>query len=152
MCGSENHLFKARIEGSLLNVCQKCAKFGKVLASVQDPKLIAKVQKKQQTLQKTAPISEKEITESLVENWNDLIKKKRESLNLTQEEFAKKINEKESIIHKIETGSFEPNISLARKLEKFLKIKLVEQGTAQEEVPGATKSEEFTLGDFIKVR
>lgn len=152
MCGAENRLYKAEIEGTILNVCQRCARFGKVLANIHDNKFIEKIQKKREEI-RTAPISENEITETLAEGFNEIIKKKREELALTQEEFAKKLNEKESIIHKIETGSFAPNIPLARKIEKFLRIKIVEQTQVSKEgIDKPTKSEAFTLGDFIKVR
>jgi putative transcription factor len=154
MCGAENRLYKAQIEGSILNVCQHCARFGKVLANIHDKRFVEKMQKKQQSAQipRPAPVSE-ELVESIVENYSELIKKRREELSLTQEDFAKKINEKESIIHKIETGHFEPNILLARKIERFLKLKLIEQVEAKSaDAEKPTKTEAFTLGDFIKIR
>ena len=38
---------------------------------------------------------------------------------------ASNISEKESIIHKIETGSFVPDLVLAKKLENFFSVKLI---------------------------
>ncbi|MCK5282640.1 MAG: TIGR00270 family protein [Nanoarchaeota archaeon] len=153
MCGSETDLYKAEIEGTVLNVCTKCAKFGKVVAKVPDKRYLEKIQKKREkTPNRTRSISSSEITENLVENFYEIIKNKREKLGLKQEDFAKKINEKASIIHKIETGHFEPNLSLSRKIEKFLKISIVEQIANESSVLEKTKSESFTLGDFIKVR
>ena len=94
--------------------------------------------------------SEKKI-ELLAENYPELIKKKRESLNLSQKDFAIKINEKESIIHKIETGAFEPSLALAKKLEKMLNIKLIEEHEEKHEKFKRNKIEGFNLGDFIKI-
>ena len=71
---------------------------------------------------------------------------------MKQEELAKKINEKESRLHKIESGHFTPSLRLARKLEKFLKITLVEQVAEDTSPLEKSKSESLTLGDFIKVR
>ena len=71
---------------------------------------------------------------------------------MTQKELARKLNEKVSIIHKMETSSFEPNISLARKLEKFLKIKLIELHEEVHKKETRAKSDAFTIGDFIKVK
>ena len=41
-------------------------------------------------------------------------------MSMTQKQFAKYINLKESMLHKIETGSFEPPLDMAKKLEKIL--------------------------------
>jgi putative transcription factor len=152
MCGAENRLFKAEIEGSTLNVCKYCAKHGKIIGNVQDKKFIEKMQKKREKEQKRLPPDRNEIVQSLVEDFYKIIKKKRESLGLKQEDVAKKINEKLSLIHKIETGHFEPSINLARKIERFLKISIVEQVASSQGPIEKTKSDTFTLGDFIKVK
>jgi len=149
MCGSENRLFKAEVEGTLLNVCKYCAKYGKIVADVHDKKFIEKIQR-----QKFRRVHHRmpEITEELIENYSEIIKKKREHLNLKQEDVAKKINEKLSLIHKVESGHFEPSIKLAKKLERFLRIKILEQVKDDSSTPQAIKSDSFTLGDFITVR
>lgn len=137
----------------MLNVCENCAKFGKVVADVREKKYIEKIQKKKQKEKKAKPlISEDELIQSVVGDFSKIIKEKRESLGLKQEDFAKKINEKVSLIHKIETDNFEPSLSLARKIEKFLRVKLIEQRSSDVGHIEKTKSEAFTLGDFVKVK
>jgi uncharacterized protein (TIGR00270 family) len=71
---------------------------------------------------------------------------------MRQEEFAMKINEKDSIIHKIEIGHFKPSLKLARKIEKFLGIKLIEIVTEKDnKLKSSDKTEGgFTIGDFIR--
>ena len=149
MCGSENRLFKAEIEGTVLHVCQNCAKYGKVVGRVESR---ADNITRTRTFTKRPLISDKELSEVLVEDYSQIIKKKRESLGLKQEDFAKKINEKVSVIHKIETGHFEPSIKLARKIERFLKVKIIEQHAGAGATPSLSKSGSFTLGDFIKLK
>ena len=73
-------------------------------------------------------------------------------IGLSQKDFASRINEKESMIHKIETGAFEPPLDLAKKLEKILGIKLVEEHLEKHEKFKRSKEGGFTLGDFIKVK
>lgn len=141
MCGKSAELYRAIIEDAELNVCENCAKFGKVLGK-QDLETISQGKKHVQR-----PTTEK--VELIAENFADLIRKKREGLGLTQKEFAQKINEKESLIHKIETGSLEPSILLARKLEKMLKIKLVEDYEETHEKVQKKKEDGFTIGDFM---
>ena len=95
---------------------------------------------------------QEEKIELIVENYAELVKKKRESIGLTQKEFANKINEKESTIHKIETGVWQPNLILAKKLEKTLGLKLIEEHQEKHESSKNKKIEGFTLGDFINVK
>lgn len=144
LCGRiEENLLKAVIEGVELNVCNACSKFGRVIgpakkAVVKEPKRVE--------------IAKEEKIELLVENYSEIIKKRRESIGLSQKDFAKKINEKESLVHKIETGNFAPSLTLARKLEQTLGIKLVEEHEERHEKSKKKSIEGFTLGDFIKIK
>lgn len=148
MCGAEIKLFKAIIENAEMNVCSDCSKFGKVIGEIKEKK--EEKLKKIDKIKKDTP--DIEIMQVIVEDYAEKIKKAREKLGLKQKELAKKISLKESLIHKIETKTFEPNISLARKLEKFLKIKLVEQHEEVRTKPSESESGIFTIGDFIKIR
>ena len=63
---------------------------------------------------------------------------------MSQEELAMKLSEKVSLLHKIETGHVEPSFKTAAKIEKLLKVKILEKISHE---PEAKKS-----GDFIKVK
>ena len=145
MCGGEGKLYKTIIEGAELNVCTDCSKFGKVIA-------IIKEEPSEEIKKSARQEPEKEILEVVVENFSDIIKKKREQLNLTQKDFAKKLNEKESIIHKIEIGNFIPQLGLVKKFGKILRIKLIQQHEESHEKPVEPKIDSLTIGDFIKVK
>ncbi|MBI2101958.1 TIGR00270 family protein [Candidatus Woesearchaeota archaeon] len=147
LCGKRVEILaKAVIEGVQLDVCSDCARFGKV---VQQPKrLDAKSQIRQ--MQKSPQKEEK--MELLVENYAEIIRKRRESMGLTQKDFAGKISEKEATVHKIETGALAPPLSLAKKLERFLGVRLVEEYEESHETPKGREINGFTLGDFINVR
>ena len=147
MCGAKTKLFKTVIESTEMNVCRDCAKFGKVIGEIKEkekPKKIEKIKKD------TGP--DIEVLQVTVEDYAEKIKNAREKLGLKQKDLAKKLNEKASLIHKIETSSFEPNMNLARKLEKFLKIKLVEQHEEVHTEGTESKSDIFTIGDFVKIK
>lgn len=60
-----------------------------------------------------------------VEGFGRIIREAREEMGLTQEDLAKQLNEKVTVIRKIEAGEFNPPIDLVRKIEKLLKIKLI---------------------------
>ena len=96
--------------------------------------------------------SQEEKIELIVENYADIIKKKRESMRLSQKDFASKLNEKESTVHHIETGRLEPSLALAKKLEKMLGIKIIEEYDENLELPKRRKDEGFTFGDFINIK
>lgn len=146
MCGKDTDLYKTDVEGSILNLCRECSKFGKVVSFARP------LSKKEPTL-RAQPIEKKDESYiTIIEDFGQKIKQTRERKGITQEEFGKKINEKISIIHKIETGQFEPPIGLVRKIEKFLGITLLRKESLQAGQSSSNKEDHFTIGDFIKVR
>ena len=157
MCSSPEKIYKIEVEGSILNVCEKCASFGKVVRKIR-PEMPEKKQKQvQKAAKKLAEEKAKKETETvqiITPNFSLIIRKAREKLGLKQEELAKKIAEKESVIHKLESGSIIPAIPLARKLEKFLRISLVEtiEVDSPETSDRRSSSEGLTLGDLIRIK
>ncbi len=99
MCGKETDLVIALIENTELNVCENCSKFGKVKRKVHISTPIQKSKKIEK--------EPEEVTKRIIKGYGNLIKDAREKLNLKQEEFAKKINEKVSLIHNIESKHHE---------------------------------------------
>lgn len=146
MCGKLSNLYKVDIEGTRMQVCEACAKFGKVIAYPQAP-----VKKKKDEPKSFLP-EKPEIVQVIVSDYGMRIKNKRDKMGLKQEELAKQLNERESLLHNIESGHFEPNIELARKFERFLGIKLVEEVTDDKPILVKGKNQELTLGDMVKVR
>lgn len=146
MCGVQGAEFKANVEGAILTVCQNCSKYGKVLEKVKPVQIIKKRAVKRQMRRP------EETVFIIGPGFSKKISKKRQQKGLTQKEFAHKINERESLISKIESGAFEPSIKLSRKIEKFLDIRLIEEHTEQAKLPTKTKSSVITIGDSIKFR
>lgn len=144
MCGTDTFLLRAVIEGSELKVCKNCAKYGRVLGKVQ-----IETRHKAKKIEKA---QEPEIIEIVIDEYAKIIKEAREALGLKQEELAQKLAEKESVIHHMESDEFKPPIALARKLEKFLHIKLVENYEDDFNASASEKDGTVTIGDFIKIR
>jgi putative transcription factor len=143
LCGKETEMFKAIIEGSELTVCKNCGEYGKIVGRVTPAS-----KPKQKSF--SSEIQE-ETTESLAENFGELLKKKREQLGLNQKDFASKIAEKESILHKLETGTMTPTLEKARKLEKMLGLKLIEE-VREEPIEKSKDNSIITLGDMVKIK
>jgi len=139
MCGIEARTVVALIEGVELNVCSNCAQFGKVIKKpvIKKPKKIKK--------------AEQEIVLVIRENYDKIIRQKREKLGLKQKEFAKFLAERESLIQQIETGAYTPSLDLARKMEKQLGITLVEQKRIEPQNTKASQAS-FTIGDVVKLK
>ncbi|MBI2548388.1 TIGR00270 family protein [Candidatus Woesearchaeota archaeon] len=145
MCGTHGDLFLTMIEGTELNLCASCSKFGKIIKRANAQPLQLKTKTK--TLHQ-----EEELVESIVEDYSERIKNAREKLGLKQKELAMKISEKESLIHKIESHHIEPSIVLARKLEKFLQVTLVEEVKETKENIAKRKTDTLTLGDLVTLK
>ncbi|MDP2906487.1 MAG: multiprotein bridging factor aMBF1 [Nanoarchaeota archaeon] len=150
MCGGEKlHLYKAIVEGSILSVCERCKKFGEVI-SIEKPKIEEHKQEKQKP--KAKPEEEKQ--EIIVDDYSWKIRKAREEKEMTQEELAKALAEKESMIHKIESNQMTPSLQLAKKLEQFLRINLIEEFDPNK-APAKEldfKDEAITIGDLIRLK
>lgn len=151
MCGKEGNLCKAIIEGAEMEVCNDCAKLGRKVTqeyNEKERKIFSKPYVKP-----VKRLYEEIISKSVVEGYGHLVKNKREKLNLKQEELAKKIAEKVSVIHNIESEHLEPNIKIAEKLERCLHIKLIEMVSEQKyEKTTNIMDRELTLGDMIKIK
>ncbi len=141
LCGSNKNLVKALIEDSTLNVCIDCARFGKIISTQKQEKVIPKYKENKQ-----------EEIELIINDYAKLIKNAREKLNLKQEELAKKISEKISVIHSVESGHLEPEINLAKKLEKFLNLRLINKIKTAPMNKKETKTGSLTIGDIIKIK
>ena len=156
LCGKEENLVKALIEGTELNVCSKCASFGQILKQTPHKRLNNHESSTSIPISKhpiTMDIGTPKFVEFIKDDINFLIKRKREKLGLKQEELAKKMAVKESVIHNIESGHFMPSISLAKKIGKFLRIELIEVVKDEKvEKPSNLDGRKITLGDLIKIK
>ncbi len=138
MCGRQvNRIVKCRIEDSILNVCTNCSEHGAVIKA---PKPVF-----------SRRVSDSVLPESVVPDAASRIRRAREKQNLSMELLAKKMKEKESVLHRIEQGKFTPPINLARKIERVLRIVLIDKGgadLAETNTPKAGGA--LTLGDLLK--
>ncbi|MBW2990141.1 multiprotein bridging factor aMBF1 [Candidatus Woesearchaeota archaeon] len=158
MCSSPESVYRIELEGSRLNVCEKCSSYGRIIARLKREEPVKKSKKKKQGMfehMDIKPKKESETVQIITSTYPGLIKKKREKLGLKQKELAKKIAEKESVIHKLESGRIKPGIPLARKLEKFLRIKVIEEVELDD--PGISSkkkglSGDITIGDLINIK
>jgi len=89
--------------------------------------------------------------DELAQDYDDLIRSARESAGLSQTDLAKQLNEKASLIRKLEHGNTLPSDDLQRKLERELDIELSAGGSTEDtEWEGGSTAGEYTLGDVVE--
>lgn len=163
VCGRKIHgkPVRALIEGAKLTVCGECAKHGTIIW--EEPKTPSPPQLKQKVKPAVSPkpmptVAKQRAVEAsleLVDDYDVRVRQAREKLGLTHEELGKKINEKVSVLKKIETRKIKPDDKLAAKLEHALRIKLLVP-TSEDKVPAVKapkqSSRPLTLGDFVRLK
>ncbi|MDO9538074.1 MAG: multiprotein bridging factor aMBF1 [Thermoplasmata archaeon] len=158
LCGSDVSRTKlVMVEGAAVNVCSKCEKFGSsgAVKAKNGTVLLPNVAERLDSREKRR--TERDIYQTTGElelalDYNTRIRMARQKFGMTHEELAKLISEKKSIIIKIEAAEMRPNDKLVSRLEKALKISLMEVVENAGETKKAEYSRGLTLGDFIKVK
>jgi putative transcription factor len=155
MCGQEAPgLRKITIEGSVLSVCPNCIKFGNGTTGKDGeetaiPDTITERLERREKRLKTKDVFEQSQKE-LALDYSTRIRKGRASLGWSQEDLAKKINEKKSVVAKLEHGDMIPDEKLVKKLERKLEISLKEELRPVTPPKKSESSKGMTLGDFIR--
>jgi len=118
--------FIVEIDGAILSVCSKCAKLGKPAKLTPIHEIKKRETSKHESIMRSPTLdSEEELV--VREDFATVLRNARESMHLTQEQIGMKINEKSSVIAKLESGKMKPSIALAKKLEHVMKIRLLER-------------------------
>jgi putative transcription factor len=129
LCGHQTFEKKMVIvDGTVFNVCIPCSKRGKPYVPAQ----IAVKKKKPLAVkpQKKIELADETI---LTPNFAKLIREARMKMGLTHEQLGMKMNEKAQLLKKFETGSLKPDEIFAKKLERYLGVKLYVSANSDEE-------------------
>jgi putative transcription factor len=153
ICGSEvKHLTTVVVDRATLDVCDRCARFGKPVQKRKKAERPEPSRRRTTGSRKSRPgiVNEMEV----VDGYGSKIRSARERKGLTQEELGKKVSEKSSTIHRLESESLAPSISLAKKLERYLKIELLEEPGSIGEIDMSSHSgsDDVTLGEMIRIK
>ncbi len=144
LCGKDtDSLKKAKIEGATLKVCDSCADMGETVETG-GKKTRKKKKKKSRTRKKK--------TKTLDPNYGDKVKQAREGEKLSITEVADDLNEKESVIKKVEGEELKPDRSLASKLSKKFGIDLYTNPDVADVDTDSGDTRKATLGDVAEVK
>lgn len=158
LCG-KNVTFckKVTIEGVQLEVCAECAKFGieakKEPAKEEvapKPIITQRLEVREKRARPRDVLAQGE-KEELAEDYGARIRNARSRKGMSQKDLAMKINERVTVLSKVESGDMRPEDKLVSKLEKELGIKLREKvAEVLASKPSGTRS--LTLADLIKMQ
>lgn len=144
LCGkTSDSLTKVKIEGAKLNVCDSCSDMGE------------KVQTKQKKTKKTKSKSNKPKRRKekvLVQNYGEKVKEAREDEQLSIGEVADDLNEKESLIKKVESAKLKPDKALAQKLEHKFDIDLYTTPSVNDVDTDSGDTRKARVGDVADIK
>jgi putative transcription factor len=167
MCGAETGTPSTiKVEGAELDVCDNCTDFGTEVETQES----SSTSTKYSTSSSSSSGGESSSSSSggssggsrrrsdmfdemgeLATDYDDRIRSARESEGLSQEDLADELNEKASLIRKLERGDVLPSDDVQRKFERRLSISLTgASGGEDSEWESDAGGEGLTLGDMVK--
>lgn len=165
MCGAETDSpTKIQTEGTELQVCSNCTEFGTVIHDEESEKSTgggssgtsstsgsSGSKTRQSPPSSSSPSHDDPFDDmgTLAADYDSRVRNARENEGLTQEELADKLNEKLSLIRKIERGDMRPSEEVRTKLESELGVSLTEE-VGGEEWDTEGSSDGYTVGDIIE--
>ena len=171
MCGSEQpSLTTVKVEGAELQLCDDCKEFGTEVRTESSSSASTKYSTSSSGGTGSGSGSGTsgsgsggsgggssrrrrdmfDDMDEIVADYDQQIREAREDRGLSQEDLAKSLNEKASLIRKLERGDMLPSDDVRAKLERGLEISLVEGQDADDAEWSGDSSTTTTLGDVVK--
>lgn len=149
VCGAEikGKSHRIMIERSDLNVCDSCAQYGsgtdKSRRIASSPRIKIKTRRRGDIYS--------QIKDEIVQDYHEIVRGARQARDWTHEELSDTINERASLIKRIERGEMLPDDEVRKKLERIFDIRLVE---SVEKVKSNTHNplKSATLGDIAVIK
>ncbi|MHB9286258.1 multiprotein bridging factor aMBF1 [Halobacteriales archaeon Cl-PHB] len=171
MCGTETASpNRVKIEGAELDVCDECTDFGTEVKTQETSSTSTKYSTSSSGSSSSGSSSSGssrstggasgggsrgddmfDDIDELAQDYDERLRDARESAGLSQEDLAKQLNLKASLIRKLEHGDTLPSDDVQRKLENELDIELSAGASGgDQEWDGGSSSGEYTLGDVVE--
>ncbi len=163
MCGAEKpSLTTTKVEGAELDLCDDCSGFGTEVTTDTTSSTSTKYSTSSSSGTSSSGGSSSsdgssrsrrdmfDEMESVASDYDQQIRQAREDRGLSQEELANTLNEKASLIRKLERGDVLPSDDVQRKLERELDISLSAGSDEADAEWSGGSSTTTTLGDVVK--
>ncbi len=139
LCGQEtDSTTRVKIEGAKLSACSSCAEMGETVSKKAEKKKSSKGRTRNRKV--------------LANDYGKRLKEARESEQLSLQELSDELNEKKSLLSKLEKQELKPDSTLAGKLSKRLDVELYTNPEVSSYSDTDTDSRKATLGDVAEVR
>lgn len=150
ICGRliEGEPIPVEVDKAVLYVCRSCAaKYGKRAS-------VTPVQTPQKKAPQPRPRPQRKAAElELVENFGEVVRRARENLGLSREALAAMLGVKEAVLRRVEAGQLQPDLALARKLEKALGVRLLVEAAEEGAAKASGRADRgLTLGEVAEIR
>ncbi|MEF8848133.1 MAG: multiprotein bridging factor aMBF1 [Candidatus Thermoplasmatota archaeon] len=159
LCGKKGQCKPAILDGVKMMLCPNCQKIhgvktlsGDLKSTTSTDNISVKERLKRiKKIRERDVYQEHDMNKTLINNWNEKIKKARQKQNLSREDLGNKVNIKTSAVKKIENKALRPSDKVAEKIEKILKINLFMnlEETQTKTQKTDVKSRGLTIGDLI---
>ena len=174
MCGTETGAPKTvKVEGAELQVCSNCTDFGTEVTQSTSSGTTSKYSTGSSSGSSGSSSTGSQTSTSgttsggrsggrrsdmfdemdeLATDYDDRIRLAREQRGLSQSDLANELNEKASLIRKLERGETLPSDNVQSKLERFLDVNLTGEAGGDEDTEweSGSASGGYTLGDVVK--
>jgi putative transcription factor len=169
MCGAESSsLTTTKVEGAELELCDSCTDFGTEVRTESSSSSSTKYSTSSSSSSSSSASGGSssggggggggsrrrrdmfDDMEELAADYDDRIRSAREDRGLSQEDLAQELNEKASLIRKLERGDVLPSDEVQTKLERKLDISLSESAGDEDADWSGGSSTTTTLGDVVK--
>ena len=150
MCGAEGDLKETKIEGATLKLCEDCQEAGEVLES-SSSKSSGASGSRSRSRSRSKP---REQQKRLITGYGDTVKKAREGEDLSMGELADNLNEKRSVVQRLENEDLKPDERLAQKIKNQLDVDLYTSvsSEAYQGQADSASNEKATIGDVADVK
>lgn len=172
MCGAEqSSLTTTKVEGAKLELCDECTEFGTEVKTQSSSSGSSKYSTSSSSSGSSGGSSggststgstggsgssnqrRKDMFDDMDEiaaDYDDRIREAREGEGLTQEELANDLNEKASLIQKLERGDVLPSDGVREKLKSEFDISLTEGADVEDTEWSGDSTGSMTLGDVVE--
>jgi putative transcription factor len=165
MCGAERaSLTTTKVEGAELELCDDCKEFGTEVRTQSSSSTSTKYSTSSSGSKSSGSSSSggssgggssrrRDMFDDMDEiagDYDERIRGAREDRGLSQEDLADELNEKVSLIRKLERGDILPSDGVRKKLERKLDITLVDGDSTDDSEWSGGGSTTTTLGDVVK--
>ncbi|MCJ7479021.1 MAG: multiprotein bridging factor aMBF1 [Candidatus Nanohaloarchaeota archaeon QJJ-7] len=140
MCGQDGNLKETKVEGARLKLCEDCQGLGDVVES-QSPET-----RKSRKSRTSTP------EEEVLPDYGKNVKQAREAQDMTVEDLADALKEKNSVVKRIESEKLTPDRNLARKFERELGIEIYGEPPETPTGGSTSSTDDKTIGDVADVQ